>query len=226
MSKYNKLIFILLIFCALTGSLLAVDRYIKHMGEKYVVEPETCPQSQAAIVLGAYVSPEGRLCDMLADRVRTAVELYMNNKVKKIIMTGDHGHKGYDEVNYMRIYAEKLGVPTEDIFMDHAGFCTYDSMYRARHIFLVNSAVVVTQAFHLPRAVYTARCLGINAVGVKADKHVYVGADYYYWREVPARLKAFVQLHIAHSRPRFLGEVIPVYGDGRLTHDRFSKDGM
>jgi len=125
--------------------------------------------------------------------------------VKKIIVTGDHGRQNYDEVNNMRNYAEKLGVPSEDIFMDHAGFSTYDSMYRAKEIFLVDSAVVITQAYHLPRAVYTARALGINALGVESDKHIYAGAAYYELREIPGRLKAFVQLHLIHSKPRFLG---------------------
>lgn len=220
MPGYKKyLIGSIAFFMFLLAGVLAIDRYVETRGSEYVVEPGSCPDSQAAIVLGAYVSPDGRLCDMLADRVKTAVELYQDNKVQKIIMTGDHGKKDYDEVNHMRGYAEKLGVPAEDIFMDHAGFSTYDSMYRARDIFTVNSAVVVTQAFHLPRAVYTARALGIEAVGVEADKHIYAGAGYYDLREVPARWKAFVQLHLIQAKPRFLGEVIPVSGDGRLTHD-------
>lgn len=209
---------ILLIVILVTGTLV-IDRYIITEGRKHVVSPGECPTSQTAIVLGAYVSPEGALCAMLEDRIKTAVELYKNNTVQKIIMTGDHGKSNYDEVNHMRRYAEKMGVPTEDIFMDHAGFSTYDSMYRAREIFMVDSAVVVTQAFHLPRAVYTSRSLGLKAVGVEADKHLYAGDQYYYFREIPARLKAFAQIHLLRSKPRFLGESIPVSGDGRLTHD-------
>lgn len=183
------------------------------------METGQCPSAQAAIVLGARVFPDGRLCDMLADRVATAVDLYKSNRVEKLIMTGDHGREDYDEVNHMRLYAEKLGVPSEDIFMDHAGFNTYDSMYRAREVFLVDSAVVVTQAFHLPRAVYAARALGLEAVGVAADRHIYAGAEYYDLREIPARLKMLFKLHLLQSKPRFLGEAIPVQGDGRLTHD-------
>ncbi len=113
---------------------------------------------------------------------------------------------------------EKLGIPTADIFMDHAGFSTYNSMYRAKKIFQVDTAVIVTQAYHLPRAVYTARSLGITAVGIEADKHIYAGAGYYSLRETPARIKAFWEVN-SHAKPVFLGEVIPVSGDGRATHD-------
>ncbi len=219
-NRKNIYLSLLLVFLIMAGVII-IDRYVTIKGNQYVITPENLSQAQAAIVLGAYVLPDGTPCQMLRDRIKTAVELYNNKKVQKIIMTGDHGTQDYDEVNYMRIYAEKLGVPTEDIFMDHAGFSTYDSMYRAKEIFLVNSAVVITQAFHLPRAVYTARALGIQATGVKADKHQYAYADYYDFREIPARIKAFSQLHLLHSKPRFLGESIPVTGDGRLTHDKF-----
>jgi len=155
---------------------------------------------------------------MLADRVETAVELYVQGKVKKILMTGDHGWDSYDEVNSMRKYARSRGIPDTDIFMDHAGFCTYDSMFRAREVFQVDSAVIVTQNFHLPRAVYIARELGIPAVGLSADRHIYAGAGAYAWREIPARVKAFAQV-IFDDKPRFLGPVISISGDGRSTHD-------
>ncbi|MDR9786934.1 MAG: ElyC/SanA/YdcF family protein [Peptococcaceae bacterium MAG4] len=207
------------VLLALIAGVTAVDRHVKTKGLEFVVDAQDCPVKTAAIVPGAYVSPEGRLCDMLADRVKTAVELYQNNRVKKIIMSGDHGRKDYDEVNYMRLYAEKMGVSPEDIFMDHAGFSTYDSIYRAKAIFQVDTAVVVTQAYHLPRALYAAYCLGIDACGVAADKHVYAGARLYELREVPARLKMFAQIHLLNAKPRFLGKVIPVSGDGRLTYD-------
>lgn len=214
--KFAMAVFILL--ALLTAAGMTINRHVKIEGSKYIVDPQDCPESQAAIVPGAYVSPDGELCEMLVDRIETAVELYKNHRVKKIIMTGDHGRKEYDEVNSMRTYAEKLGVPARDIFMDHAGFSTYESMYRAKEIFLVNSAVVSTQNFHLPRAVYTARSLGIEAVGVRADRNIYAGAAYYDLREIPSRIKAFTQVQL-HSKPRFLGEVIPVGGDGRITHD-------
>jgi len=196
-----------------------INREVIRTGKKNISGMESFSGSQAAIVPGAYVSPDGRLCDMLADRVSTAVDLYRAGKVKKILMTGDHGRASYDEVNSMRRFAEEMGVPTGDIFMDHAGFSTYESMYRARDVFQVDSAVIVTQDFHLPRAVYIARELGIDAVGLSADRHVYAGAEVYEYREIPARIKAFLQVK-AGARPTFLGPAIPVSGDGRATHDQ------
>ena len=213
----KKTIFLLLLLALIMGA-LAAERFVKIKGGKYIAGPREVPAAQAAIVPGAFVFSNGQLCEMLADRVETAVDLYKNNKVKKIIMSGDHGQKDYDEVNNMRKYAEELGVPTADIFMDHAGFSTYDSMYRAKEIFQVENAVIVTQAYHLPRAVYTARSLGLAAVGVAADRHTYYGAEYYSLREIPARLKAFWQVN-THAKPVFLGDAIPVSGDGRATHD-------
>lgn len=202
----------------LTAAVLVINAVVVKGGRKYILDKDIFAGAHTAIVLGAYVGTDGRLCDMLADRVETAVELYRQGKVKKLLMSGDHGHASYDEVNSMRRYAQSRGVPARDIFMDHAGFSTYDSMYRARDIFRVDSAVIVTQNFHLPRAVYIARKLGIGAVGISADRHHYPGSEIYDLREVPARVKAFGQVTV-NSKPRFLGGVIPVDGDGRATHD-------
>lgn len=218
--KLKKMVLWLFIAAAgLTAGLYTIDRFVLKKGAAQIVTQDSCPSLQAAVVLGAYASPDGWLCPMLADRVTTAVELYKDRRVQKIIMSGDHGQTDYDEVNQMRRYAEKLGVPAEDIFMDHAGFSTFDSMYRARLIFLVDSAVVVTQSYHLPRALYAAQAAGIEAVGVPADRQLYAGYRFYNLREIPARLKIFAQIHIIHAKPRFLGEVIPVNGDGRETLD-------
>lgn len=175
--------------------------------------------AQAALVLGAYVFPDGTPSTMVEDRLITAYDLYQAGKVKKILISGDHGQIEYDEVNAMRRYLEAKGVPTEDIFMDHAGFDTYDSMYRARDVFQVDSAIVVTQAFHLPRAVWLARRLGLEAEGVVADRWEYAGAKYYATREVLARVKAFGEW-ASRQKPTFLGPVIPITGDGRATHDQ------
>jgi SanA protein len=175
--------------------------------------------AQAALVLGAYVFPDGTPSTMVEDRLMTAYHLYQAGKVKKILISGDHGRVEYDEVNAMRRYLEAKGVPPEDIFMDHAGFDTYDSMYRARDVFQVHSAIVVTQAFHLPRAVWLARRLGLEAEGVVADQRIYAKAQYYDMREVLARVKAFGEW-ASRQKPTFLGPVIPITGDGRATHDQ------
>jgi SanA protein len=188
--------------------------------EKYIVASvDEAPEAQVAVVLGALVFRSGNLSDVLADRVDTAIDLYHVKKVDKILFTGDHGRVGYDEVNAMRRYALKQGIPPEDIFMDHAGFSTYESMYRARDIFQVKSAIVVTQRFHLARSVYTARALGIRATGVEADRHIYGKAIFNELREALARTKAFIEVNITHPKPKFLGPQIPITGDGRLTND-------
>lgn len=187
-------------------------------GQKGVFAVESCPQAETAIILGARVYPNGTLSPVLADRVTTGIELYRQGKVKKLLLTGDHGQTTYDEVNHMRQFAMERGVPEKDIFMDHAGFSTYDSMYRARDIFVVSKAIIVTQEFHLPRALYIARTLGIEAFGVKADKRQYVGENYLQFREILARTKASAQIMLG-MKPKYLGPEIPISGDGRATKD-------
>ncbi|OFW58883.1 MAG: hypothetical protein A2133_02340 [Actinobacteria bacterium RBG_16_64_13] len=179
--------------------------------------PEEAPHAQAAIVLGARVYPDGTPSPMLADRLETGVALYKLGKVDKILISGDHGQTTYDEVNVMLHYVLARGVPDEDVFTDHAGFDTYDTMYRARDVFEVASALIVTQEFHLARAVYTARALGLEATGVVADTQPYADEGRNAAREVLARVKAILQLHITHPEPRFLGPAIPIDGDGRAT---------
>lgn len=193
---------------------LAVER----SGSTGVYSVNESFSSDVAIILGAKVLSNGSPSTVLADRLDTGIQLYKTGRVKKLLLTGDHGQTNYDEVNNMRRYAVSKGVPEEDIFMDHAGFSTYDSMYRARDIFLVNKAVIVTQDFHLPRSLYIARSLGLDAKGIIADKRKYAGASYLSFREVFARTKAFLQLSI-NMKPKYLGPAIPISGDGRATKD-------
>lgn len=175
------------------------------------------PQAQVAIVLGARVWADGTLSLMLTDRLQIGVELYKAGKVEKLLLSGDHGRTDYDEVNAMLRYAVDRGIPDEDVFTDHAGFSTYDTMYRARDVFAVHSAIVVTQGFHLARAVYTARSLGVDATGVPSDIQPYTSTWRFAMRDWLARAKAFLDLKITKPGPRFLGPVIPINGDGRST---------
>lgn len=158
---------------------------------------------------------------MLKDRVTTGYELYKNSKAPKIIVSGDHGRQDYDEVNTMKDYIKSKGVTGEDIFMDHAGFSTYESLYRARDIFQVKQVIIVTQRYHLLRAVFIARELGLEAYGVAADNHDYgqVMAAYGV-REMAARNKDFWLAKYIKPQPTFLGEAIPVFGDGGATDDK------
>ncbi len=175
------------------------------------------PRAQAAIVLGARVYADGTPSPMLADRLDTGIALYKLGKVKKLLLSGDHGQTEYDEVNVMLAYVLARGVPPWDVFTDHAGFDTYDTMYRAIDVFQVRSALIVTQDFHLARSVYTARALGLEAVGVVADIRPYTDELRNRMREWLARGKAILQLHITHPEPRYLGPPLPIDGDGRTT---------
>ena len=145
---------------------------------------------------------------MLADRVEGAVELYRLGRVNKILMTGDNATPEYNEVVAMQQYAERLGVPSQDIKLDYAGFSTYESCYRAKVIFGVERAVLITQKYHLPRAVYTCNQLGIQAVGLGTPDWGKFRDDsmrFYTQREVLAVIKAIVELHIIRPKPTFLG---------------------
>ena len=179
-------------------------------------------KADCILVLGAGVwgnSPS----HMLADRLDTAIELYKSGAADKIIMSGDHGRQEYDEVNIMKAYAIEKGVPSDAIFMDHAGFSTYDSVYRAKAIFEAEKVIIVSQKYHLYRALYIAKALGISSVGANADKRIYIGENYRQLREVLARDKDFVMC-IFRPKPTFLGDSVPVTGNGNITNDENSKN--
>ena len=202
---------VLLALLIVVINLVIVDSSRAHI----VADVADAPSAKVAIVLGAKVDTKGVPSPMLADRLDTAIRLYKEGKVTKLLMSGDHGTATYDEVNAMLNYATSRGVPSKDVFTDHAGFDTYDTMYRARDVFKVTgTALVVTQRFHLARAVYTARELGLDATGVPADIQSYSSEWRFAARDWLARVKAFFQLHVTHPKPRFLGPVIPIDGDG------------
>lgn len=173
--------------------------------------------AQVAIVPGASVLRSGVPSDILADRLLTAVELYENGSVEKILASGDGGSFDYNEVFVMRDFLIDAGVDTHDIFLDHAGFDSYDTMYRAQHIFGVESALVSSQQYHLPRLLFIGRSLGIEVYGVRADKRTYVKASFFRAREAFANVKAFLDVLVG-SKPTYLGETIDISGDGTVTH--------
>jgi SanA protein len=204
---------LLLIILVLATSLLVT----RSAGPHLVVKVEDAPKAKVAIVLGALVYNDGTPSPMLGDRLATGVALYKAGKVEKLLLSGDHGQTTYDEVNGMLEYCLAQGVPDEDIFTDHAGFDTYQTMYRARDVFEVTDCLVVTQGFHLSRAVYIARTLGLQATGVSGSLRPYPSEWRFSLREWPARVKAVFQLHVTHPKPKYLGPVIPIDGDGRAT---------
>lgn len=199
----------------------AINIYIVKSTSKYIyTDVNEVPNGQVVIVLGAYVR-ENRLSPVLEDRVLKSMEIVQSNSVNNILLSGDHGRKNYDEVNSMKSYILKNSdIPKEDIFLDHAGFDTYDSMYRAREIFEVKKAIVVTQEFHIHRAVYIGRKLGIDVVGYAVNQDKYSRKLQFKWtvREFLARIKAFAEVNLG-SQPKFLGEKIPITGDGTLSWD-------
>ena len=156
---------------------------------------------------------------MLADRLNQGIELYQAGAADRLLMSGDHGRAEYDEVNVMKAYAMERGIPSEHIFMDHAGFSTYESMYRARDVFEAKKVIIVTQRYHMYRALYVARALGLDAYGVTSDPWQYQGQTYRELREMAARIKDFFYV-ILKPKPTYLGDTIPVYGDGNVTNDQ------
>ena len=169
------------------------------------------------LVLGCQVRADGSPSLMLADRLDMGVELYKSGAAPKILMSGDHSGD-YNEVHTMKQYAVSRDIPSEDVFMDHAGYSTYESLYRAKHIYGVKKVVIVTQKYHLYRALYIARSLGLDAVGVPAAEIKYAGQLGRDVRELLARVKDFGQTVI---RPEFsLNETAyPIGGSGNLTNN-------
>lgn len=204
-------------------SVFLINVYVVNQAKHDVyTDLDDIPEADAIIVLGAYVRGDN-LSLVLEDRIKAALELYEDGKAPKLLLSGDHGQVTYDEVNSMRKYVlENSDIAEADIFLDHAGFDTYDSMYRAKEIFEIENAIIVTQAFHVDRAVYIARELGIDAVGfsVNQDKYKTSLQTNWYLREYLSRVKAFLDV-IFHSKPKYLGDVIPITGDGRLSWDEF-----
>ena len=220
--KYNWLKRgILALFClGITGIavVFALSSYMKnHTAEKIITEAEAA-DADCILVLGCGVREDGSPSLMLRDRLEKGIELYKAGTAPKLLMSGDHGRKDYDEVNLMKDYAKERGIPSKDIFMDHAGFSTYDSMVRAKDIFCAEKVIVVSQEYHLYRALYLAEKLGLDAYGVSAMDIDYRGQAYREFREMLARAKDFCTA-VIQPQPKFLGEEIPISGNGDLTND-------
>ena len=237
MKKTKKVIVRSLLILVILGVLGAIavagiNGIVVGTASNYILSPEVAAQLtdvDCILVLGCLVKNDGVPSDMLHDRLRQSVELYQLGAAPKLLMTGDHGTVGYDEVDAMKTYAVNAGIASEDVFMDHAGFSTYESMYRAKEIFGAKKIIIVTQEYHLYRAVYIARSLGMDAYGVTSDYNWYLDQFRRDVREVLARVKDF-GTSIFKPEPTYLGEMIPIWGDGNLTNDENSdfteKDGI
>ena len=192
--------------------ILAIPRLITAFySSSRIFHVDQAPHKRVAIVFGAGLWRDGSPTPVLRDRVATAAQLYFSGKTEILLMSGDHSAANYNEPAAMQAYAIDLGVPEDAIVLDYAGRRTYDTCYRARHVFGLHEAILVTQQFHLPRAIYTCNALGVEAVGVPADLREYRKRSLFYWnlRETPATVVALWEAHITHPQP-ILGVPEPI----------------
>nr|MDD6334954.1 ElyC/SanA/YdcF family protein [bacterium] len=210
-----------LVFVLVIGLyVLIANAWMAGMGRKYRTDITTAAglDADCILVLGCRVYEDGTPSDMLADRLAAGQALYQAGAAPKILVSGDNGRKGYNEPVSMLRCLQACGIPDEDIFLDYAGFNTYQSARRARDVFGAKKVIVVTQDFHLNRAIFDLRALGIEAYGMAADSHTYAGVAYNYLREIPARCKDFAVAGIFKPLPAYLGDAIDLTGDGTVTH--------
>ena len=215
------LLFFLIANCIL---LIGTGKRVLTLGELSDIE-EYKGSFDVIVVLGAGVRPGGVPSDMLRDRLEVGNELYFAGYADKILMSGDHMSPDYDEVGVMKRYAIEAGVPTDAIYLDHAGLSTYDSLWRLANIFEAKKVLIVTQSYHLPRALYLARAFGINAYGLSADLRPYRSQTYRDIREILARGKDFV-LAITKPSATYVGTKISLNESGENTNENpFWKEG-
>ena len=221
----RKILTVALIICLCLGivgavTVFSIDGYVKHVGKANILTPDEASALEdvdCIIVLGCHVKADGSLSKMLRDRLIRGVELYKAGAAPKLLMSGDHGRVDYDEVAAMKGYATDNGVPSKDVFMDHAGFSTYETVWRAKKIFGADKVIIVTQEYHLYRALYIADKLGIEAYGVSADLNTYGGQYIRDFREILARNKDFAMCIFSPDATG--GEAIPISGNGDVTND-------
>lgn len=205
----------ILILAVVGGALVLLARVSLMLYSRPLIQsPTQTAGARVAIVFGAGLTPDGQPTPVLRDRVATAADLYFSGKVEKLLMSGDNRFDYYNEPGAMRAYALQLGVPDSAIVLDYAGRRTYDTCYRAGTIFGVKDAVLVTQNFHLARALFTCNFLGIRASGVTADRRAYSRRASVSWqvREMPASLVALWEVFVTHPRP-VLGKPEPIFTD-------------
>lgn len=196
-----------------------LDQMVERSGGETIVSVSSAKPAEAILILGAYVKPNGEVSRMLKDRLDYGYALYKNGKSDRIIVSGDHGTVSYNEVKAMCDYLEAKGIPSDAIFMDHAGFSTYDSVYRMKAIFGVTDAIIVSQKYHVVRAAYISKKLGVATQSVASDTYIYEKMLSYRIREIGARIKAFVMASILVPEPKYLGEKISINGSGLKTRD-------
>ena len=221
---FKKVLIIIAIICIiLFFILIGINLYVIFSSSSKIITVDELKDKEdddidAILILGAGVKGNSP-SHMLEDRLLEGINLYNKDISEKIIMSGDHGKVEYDEVNIMKKFAIDKGVESEDIFMDHAGFSTYESIYRAKEIFGAKKIVIVTQKYHLYRAIHIAKSLGVECYGIASDPRTYIGQTYRELREIVARNKDFFT-SIIKPKPKFLGDKISLDGSGDVTNDK------
>lgn len=223
--KRKTLKIILSVIISLTAVIITavfgINAYVRISSAERILSEDAAVRLEdvdSIIVLGCGVHGDTP-SHMLEDRLLKAIEVRFSGVSEKLLMSGDHGRENYDEVNVMKNFAMEKGIEGSDIFMDHAGFSTYDSLYRASYIFGCKKVIIVTQKYHLYRALYIAKRLGIEAYGVNSDQRSYKKYIYREAREILARDKDFFKC-IWMPESVYLGEKIPISGDGNATNDK------
>ena len=217
----SRLTLTVLILGVLFGTFaVGVNWYMASSVEDRILSPEEAADLDAdcILVLGAGLRKDNSPSPILRERIDRGIELYNLTAAPKLLMSGDHGRREYNEVGVMKALAVEAGIPSHDVFMDHAGFSTYESLYRARDVFCAKRVIIVSQKYHLYRALYIADQLGLEAYGVGADVQRFYGQTTREMRESAARVKDFLYCMIKPS-PTYLGDTSPVSGDGDLTND-------
>ena len=211
-------IIVFLLICGIIFLFIYIRTEVTGKYRPRIYTVHTVPEKKVCLILGASIWGD-EPSHVLEDRLLVGIDLYKMGKVEKLLLSGDHGNTNYYEVNTMKKYILSHNVNEHDIFMDHAGFRTYDSCYRARDIFGLNNLIIVTNMFHLPRALYIACELGLDAVGVPSDLRTYITAGRNNVREFFAQYKAFLDIRILKPLPRFLGPPVDIDGSGLVTQD-------
>lgn len=221
MGRIIRKIFKIGLWAAIGIALLTIilNIYIHHYSSGYIYKDiKNIPSAYTALVPGSLVYGDSSLSFIVKDRIDKAIELYKAGKVKRILVSGDHGTKRYDEVNCMKKFLKEQHIPEKDIFTDHADFDTYSSIIRAYKVFKASDLIIVSQEYHLFRALYIAHKKGLKANGIIADKRTYPGMRGFKIREYPANVKAFIYV-LLNISPHFLGPVIPITGDSKKSYD-------
>lgn len=200
---------------------ISVNSLIEQYGNNYIVLSKTAPRVDAIIIPGAKVNIDGTPSSSLKNRLDQGFDLYERSCAKKILLSGDHTSEYYDEVTVMREYLEEKGVAPEDIFLDHAGIDTYHTMYRAKNLFGISNALVVSQHYHNVRAIYIGRQLGMTVLAVDAaDTDNVATTKKMNLREYGARFKAFLQAGIIKPQPEITETPVSIFSDGTVTHEQ------